>query len=226
VGCQFVHHAALERLGGLERAPFQQQRQGRRNADKARQPLRAAAARQQPHLHLGQAQLHGCVVGGHAPVAGQCQLQPAAQRRAFDGAGHGLAAGLEPPQLMSQRGQPGHQGVGRQRGCRCAEFLQSKQVGANQEVGLGRAQQHTAHPGGLWCGQPVQVRSQFSDEGVVDDVGVASVLVQRQGADALRVERAQQARRGGDVGHAVLSQSRSMMAALPMPAATHKVARP
>ena len=61
----------------------------------ARHPLRAAAAGKQADLDLGQPHAGLVVVGEHAVVAGQRQLERAAEAEAVHRGGEGLAAGLE-----------------------------------------------------------------------------------------------------------------------------------
>ncbi len=63
----------------------------------ARDALGAAGAREQSDLHLGQAQPRAFVVGGDAVMAGETQLEPAAERRAVDRRHPRLAARLQPP---------------------------------------------------------------------------------------------------------------------------------
>ena len=76
-------------LGGVDEGARGDELQGLLDADRARQPLRAAGARDDAELDLGQAQL-AHVLGRDAVVAAERQLQPAAQRRAVDGRHHRL----------------------------------------------------------------------------------------------------------------------------------------
>ena len=64
--------------------------EGGLGADQARQPLRAAGARQEAELDLGQPHLPRG--DGDAIVTGQTDLEPAAERRAVNGGHHGLGA--------------------------------------------------------------------------------------------------------------------------------------
>ena len=62
----------------------------------ARHALRAAGAGEQPDLHLGQADAGGIVIRQHAEMAGERQLEGAAEADAVHGRRERLAAGLEP----------------------------------------------------------------------------------------------------------------------------------
>ncbi len=91
LGLLRTHRLAFEQVGGRGHDP-----------DQARQPLGAAAAGEQAHLGLGQAELRLRVVADDPVVAGERDFQPAAQRQAVDRRRHGLAAGLELAQLQVQ----------------------------------------------------------------------------------------------------------------------------
>ena len=93
-----VHQAQLLRFRGGDVAAFEQERQRLRHADQARHALRAAAARQQADLDLGQADEGLRVVGHDAVMAGEAQLEAAAEREAVDRGDERLAAGLDPAQ--------------------------------------------------------------------------------------------------------------------------------
>ena len=67
------------------------------HADHARQALRAAGSRQQPDGDFRQADDGLRIIGDDAMVAGEGQLEAAAQRQAVDRGDEGLAAGLQPP---------------------------------------------------------------------------------------------------------------------------------
>ncbi|CCK03440.1 hypothetical protein BN129_2103 [Cronobacter sakazakii 701] len=58
------------------------------DANEARQPLRAAGARQQPKLHFRQPEQRFHIIGTDAAVAGKRQLQPAAEARAMNSRHH------------------------------------------------------------------------------------------------------------------------------------------
>jgi len=79
-------------------------------ADQARQALRAAGAGQEAELHLGQAELRLARGRGHAVVAGQRDLQAAAEAAAVDGGDHRLREGLQAvhDRLASARQLGGH----------------------------------------------------------------------------------------------------------------------
>ena len=68
----------------------------------ARDALRAAGAGKQPDLHLGQADARLRIVGGDAMVAGEAQLEAAAERHAVDRRDPRLAAGLQPAVELRQ----------------------------------------------------------------------------------------------------------------------------
>ena len=77
-----------ERVGALraDAPPGEDQLLGDGDAGDARQPLGAARARDDPQPHLRQPELGG--VGGDAEVAGERQLEPAAERGAVDRRDH------------------------------------------------------------------------------------------------------------------------------------------
>jgi hypothetical protein len=101
--CELVDGAEFQRLGGLDVAAAQHQRQGGLRADEAGQALGAAGAGQQPDAGLGQAQLDVARVGGDAVVRREADLEAAAERGAVDGRGDRLAAGLERAQHPPSR---------------------------------------------------------------------------------------------------------------------------
>ena len=80
----------LGQQGGSHRFAADDHVQRRLYSQGTRQALCAACAGQQAQFHLGQAQL--AIGRGHAVVAGQRQLQPAAHANAVQGGKHGLAA--------------------------------------------------------------------------------------------------------------------------------------
>ena len=86
----------LSAAAGPDRAAFQHHRQRGHGAHQARQALRAAGAGHQADLGLDQAELDARIVGDDAVVAGEADLQPAAQRQAVDGGDERLAALLDP----------------------------------------------------------------------------------------------------------------------------------
>ena len=92
-----IDHFELQRLGGRQALAFEQQRQGRIEADHAWQALRAAGTRQQTDRDLRQTD-HGLrIIDQHAMMAGQRQLEAAAERQPVDRRNEGLAAGFHAP---------------------------------------------------------------------------------------------------------------------------------
>ncbi len=77
-----VDDAETQRVVGFERIAGQDRVHRRFRADQSRQPLRAAAAGQQTDLDFRQA--HRCTGRRDAIVAGECELEPAAERGAVD----------------------------------------------------------------------------------------------------------------------------------------------
>ena len=96
--------ASTARLAG-EALPSQQDRHGRLDADEARQPLRAARARQQADQRFRQADRGVLVVGQHAVVRGQREFAAAAERQSRDRGGDRLAAGLQRAQARGSGGR-------------------------------------------------------------------------------------------------------------------------
>ena len=97
-------------------------------ADEARQPVAPAGTGNDAELDLGKPQLGLGVIGGHAPVTGERELQPTAKTAAVNGRNDRLPAG----------GHPIHQLLGpatqRRRllgGAEPGEFLD---IGAGDEV--------------------------------------------------------------------------------------------
>ena len=130
-GTDLVHQAEAQRLGGALALAGENHVERRPQADQPRQPLTAARAGDQPELHFGQAELGLGVVGGDPVVAGEGQLQAAAETGAVDRRDDRLGQGLDPAHhLLSLEAQPLRLGLGGERG----ELLD---VGAGDEgVGL------------------------------------------------------------------------------------------
>ena len=78
----FLDQAVLQRLRCADRIAADDHLDREFRTDHARQTLRAAGARQQAELHLGQAE--PCVFGRDAEMAGQRDLETAAERGAVD----------------------------------------------------------------------------------------------------------------------------------------------
>ena len=125
-------------LGGIDREVLALEQDGRgvHHADQARDALRAAAARQQADLDLGLADLGLGVGRGDAVVAGEADLEAAAQRGAVDRGHDRLAAGLLAAEHLLQLAELVHQ-LG---GIRRVGAQKHFEVGAGDEVGLGRGQ--------------------------------------------------------------------------------------
>ena len=79
----FLDQAVLERLGSADRIAADDHLDREFRADRARQALGAAGARQQAELHFGQAEPG--VLGGDAEMAGQRDFKTAAKGGAMDG---------------------------------------------------------------------------------------------------------------------------------------------
>ena len=150
-GHHVVHQAELAPLRRPHGLPGEDQVDGLRDADQRRQPLRSAAARDEPELHLGLSELRLAVVGSDPVRARQRQLEPAAQRRAVDGDHHRLALAqvLEALQRLLR--------AARQRR-RLGGVLRPRQhlhVGADDEtVRLGGGEHHALDRGIL--GEPAE----------------------------------------------------------------------
>ncbi len=100
------HHRIdeLHRLGALDidLVAFEQELQRIGRLQHARDPLRAAGAREQSDFDLRQRQPRSVVVGGDTVMAGERQFETAADRGAIDRRDPGLAAGLDPAAKQRQ----------------------------------------------------------------------------------------------------------------------------
>ena len=126
-----VHQSDPQRLRGPLALPGQDHVERCPQADQPRQALGAAGARDDAELHLGKAELGLGMIAGDAVVAGERELEAAAETGAVDRRDHGLGQGLDPAHhLLPLEAQPLGLGLGRERG----ELLD---VGAGDEgVGL------------------------------------------------------------------------------------------
>ncbi len=115
--------------------PFEQDRRGVHHADQTRDTLRAAAARQQADLDLGLADLGLRIGRGDAMVAGEADLEAAAQRGAVDRGHDRLAAGLLAAKDFLQLAEL----LGQDRGIRGIGVQQHLEIGAGDEVDLARS---------------------------------------------------------------------------------------
>ena len=216
---ELVDDADLQCLGRAQPLALEQQLHQR--VDDAQHPHRAddaAGAGEQAELDLGEAE-QGLGVVDHDPVvAGQRDLQPAAERRAVDGRDHRLAQRLQPPQ---HRLVLTHE-AGDLFGVVLGGALEVVQVAAGEERLLGRGDDH---PGDLvlLSLEAVDRRLDRRRVGGVHGVGRLVGVVQGQDHDAVVVlvpaDRAA-------LSWQRSSQTRSTTVAMPMPPPTHSVASP
>ena len=138
VGCHHaVHQSDRQCLLGSHRAAGEDQLLGPRDTDEPRQALRAASARDHPEQDLGQTEAG--VLGADPEVAGQRELQPAAEGDAVDGGNGG-------PRHRGQRAERGGEvGAHRVR----AAVAQLDDVGSGREDPPPAPQHH--RPGGSSC---------------------------------------------------------------------------
>ena len=87
-GHHIVHQSQFFGLPGPDLLAGQHQIQRLGHPDEARQALGTAGARQQAELHFRQAQHRLAVFGHHPAMAGERQLQPAAEAGAVNGGDH------------------------------------------------------------------------------------------------------------------------------------------
>ena len=80
-----------------EARSLEQQRQGFERPQHAQVALGAAETRKETDLGLGQAEQGARVVGRDAAMAGEADLEPAAECRAVNRCDKGLFGGLDPP---------------------------------------------------------------------------------------------------------------------------------
>jgi hypothetical protein len=176
---QRVQDALLDRLFGAQLLAFQHQRQAGLDADQPRQTLGAAATRQQAQLDFRQAELGFWVVERDAVVAGQRQLQPAAQRGAVERRHHRPAAGFQ----AAQEGLVllGHgEGFGR-----IGDAVHLVDVGAGEELLLARGEDHA-----LDAGVRLDARDGLgkgTGEFLVEHVHGTARHVEGQGDDAIGI---------------------------------------
>jgi hypothetical protein len=91
---EVVDQAQRERALRPHRPAREDQVERRLQPDAPRQPLRAAHARDEAELHLGERERGLGRVGGHAPRAGEGELQAAARQAPCTAATTGHAAAL------------------------------------------------------------------------------------------------------------------------------------
>ena len=150
-GDDLVHQPALERGVGPDRPALEHHRQGCHGPHQARHALGAAGAGHQADLGLHQAQLDARIVRHHAVVAGEADLQPAAQRQAVDRRHKRLAALLDAAHGEVELHEVVEHGLGAlfRRGAGLGGstrlLLQHRQIGASDERRLGRGHHHALH---------------------------------------------------------------------------------
>ena len=208
-----VDHAELQRLGGPQALALQQQRHQR--VDDAEHPHAAhdaAGAREQAELHLGEADDRLGVVDDHAVVAGQADLQAAAERRPVDRRHHRLAERLQAAQQrLAVADEPGHL-----LGVVLRGLAQVVQVAAGEERVLRGGDDHARDLvlGGL---EAVDRRGHRRGVGRVHRVGGLLRVIEREQDDAVVAAL---------VADRVAHQRASTTVAMPMPPPTHSVASP
>jgi len=111
--------------------------------DQPRQPHRAAPAGQQAELDLGKAEERVLGIGGHPEVAGQGQLQTAAEADAVDDRHRGPGQPRQPGEERSARvAQPGDLRLGQ-----AANLVEPRHVGTGEEgSGARGAEQEAPRP--------------------------------------------------------------------------------
>ena len=147
-----------------------------------------------PILTSGRPETRLGVVGGDALVAGEAELEAAAQRRAVNGRGERLAAGLDAPVELRQLAAFGEQH--RRRRCvalalgklpkRAGQRFQQRQIGAGAECLLARGD-HRALDRGV-AGDLLDDLGQFLDRRDVDDVHRAPGHVPGDERDAVGID--------------------------------------
>ncbi|MNL10688.1 hypothetical protein D3C87_1314950 [compost metagenome] len=160
-GRHLAYQSEPQRLLRIDTISGQEQQHGAGSAYRPWQTLSAAAARYaaQPHLRQPEAG----VLGGDANVAGQRQLQPAANRMAVDGADDGLGdvhARQDVVGLAATECQLGKALLGRHR---------LLQVGSGAERLIARTRQNDG-PDAVVGGNPGPGPAQFSPGFRIDRV--------------------------------------------------------
>ena len=176
----------------------------------------ATGTGEQAEGHLGQADLAALGVECDAVVAGQGDLEPAAEGSAVDRCRDRLAEGLEAIERRLDAGDLLLEALGIGRG-RLDDHVE---VGSSEE-GLLRAGEHDSRDVVLLLLETVQGLLEVVDEGVVEGVGAAARVIHREGDDVVAVLLPAE--------HVVAHdspQTRSMMVAMPMPPPMHSVMRP
>ena len=180
---QLVDQAQLERLGRAEPLPGQQHLlQPGRDPESAHHAHHSAARRQQPQPDLGQAELAARHVRDDAVVAGQRQLQAAAERGPVDRRHHRPAQGLQRAQLrldaVQVRGEPRRVG-----GLQAQQLME---VTAGEERLLRRGEHH---PGDVlaFLLQPRDGVAQRGHEPLGHRVGGLGRVVHGEDDDAVRL---------------------------------------
>jgi hypothetical protein len=149
-GRELVDDPQLMGLRRREMGALGHQGDGLLYADQPGEPLGASGPGQQAHLNLGEAELDPGIIQRHPVVAGQAQLQTAAQGGSVDGRHEGLAAGLQlPVQLGEAPREPVHLVAAHAAG---EDLDQVLQIRPGDEGALARDHDRTLHglvPGDL-----------------------------------------------------------------------------
>ena len=173
----------LDRLGRLVPGALQQHlHQAVGDAEQPDDAGDAAGAGQQAEGDLGQAELRLRVVQRDPAVAGQRDLEAAAERGAVQRGDDGLAERLEPAQVGLDLGDAGGE-LGR---VLVGHLGQQLEVAAGEEGVLRRGDDHAGDRVLLGV-EPVDACRQRRAEGVVHRVGALARVVQRQRDDAVGV---------------------------------------
>ena len=166
-------------------AALEQVRQRLGDADQPRHALRATAPWQQAHLHLGQAHEHPGIVRHHAVVAGETQLESAAERQPVDRGDPRLAAGLDLAQQLLQAAPEAVISLGR-RVARSEAAEKFREVIAGDEAQLARGDDDTLD-GGVGD-DAIDDVGEFGLDLRPEDVHRAPRAVHRDERDAVRVD--------------------------------------
>ncbi len=223
-----VHEAHLLRRGRAQLLALEQHLQGVRRRHQPRHALRAAAAREEADLDLGEADARLVGVGDDPIVAGERELEAAAHAGGVDRRRDGFAAGLEAPedQIQIQRLHRIDEGAHRRlfafRFGATGEFfargLQHRQIGSADALAEGddRALDRRV------ASDPVDDLPDLGNDFGVDDVHRAAGHVPGEESNVVGVDLETKV---GEVHGRSPSrgQTRSMIVAVPMPPPMQRV---
>ncbi|CAG7606610.1 hypothetical protein E143388_05504 [Rhodococcus opacus] len=192
------------------------------DSEQAHRPDHAAPAGKETERHLGESDLHACGIQRDPMVGGECDLESAAQGGAADGRDDGPAQRLQPAEWFLDAVDVRHHRLGLSR----AGLQDVVEVAAGEE-GLLRGGDHHPGDGVALGGQAVDDLAQGHDEPLVHRVRGLGGVVENEGDDSIGVLLVPNCA----VSHAVRFSCgqcwmRSTTVAMPMPAPTHRVARP